>query len=155
MNKKVVIVTGGSRGIGKDISQFLARKGYEVILNYNKSEKEALEIRETLKKENINIHIFKANVSKKADVESLVDFCIQKLNKIDVLINNAGISQVKMFQDITIDDWENMIRTNLTSCFFTIKEVLPYMISKKQGCIINISSIWGQTGAACEVHYSV
>lgn len=155
MNKKVVIVTGGSRGIGKDISQFLARKGYEVILNYNKSEKEAFEIRETLKKENINIHIFKADVSKKADVKSLVDFCIQKFNKIDVLINNAGISQVKMFQDITIDDWENMIRTNLTSCFFTIKEVLPYMISKKQGCIINISSIWGQTGAACEVHYSV
>ena len=85
----------------------------------------------------------------------MIKFCIDKYHKIDVLINNAGISQTKLFTDITDIDWNTMIQTNLTSAFYTIKDTLPSMIHNKSGLIINISSIWGQIGASCEVHYSV
>ena len=99
--------------------------------------------------------LFKADVSKREAVKKMVEFCINKYNKIDVLINNAGISDIKMFQDITDEDWNLMLQTNLTSSFYTIQESLNSMINRKEGCIINISSIWGLVGAACEVHYSV
>lgn len=155
MENKNVIVTGGSKGIGKEIVKSLAIQGCNVILNYNNSEKEAIIIKEELLKKGKNIEIFKADVSNQQDVKKLINFGLQKYKKIDVLINNAGISQIKMFQDITYDDWNNMLKTNLTSSFFTIQEVLPSMISRKDGCIINISSIWARTGAACEVHYAV
>ena len=85
----------------------------------------------------------------------MVEFTINKFGKIDVLINNAGITQTKLFTDITQQDWNNMINTNLNSVFYMSQEVIPYMIHEKEGLIINISSIWGMTGASCEVHYSV
>lgn len=155
MYKKTILVTGGSKGIGKDIANTLALEGYNVVLNYNNSEKEAFEIKENLKKYNKNIELCKADICNEKDVKKLINFALGKFKKIDVLVNNAGISQSKMFQDITKKDWDNMINTNLTSNFYTIQAVLPDMISRKEGCIINISSIWGQTGAACEVHYAV
>lgn len=153
-SNKVIIVTGGSRGIGANICETLATEGYNVVLNYNKSEAKAQEIKSLLAEKDINIEIFKADVTKRKEVKELVNFTINKYGKIDVLINNAGISQIKLFTDLAEEDWENMIRTNLTACFYTSQEVAKYMISQKEGCIINISSIWGQTGASCEVHYS-
>ena len=152
---KVVIVTGASRGIGRDIATTLAKKGYIVIANYNKSENKAIELQQNLKKENINIDIFKADVSNRDEVKKLVQFVINKYKKIDCVINNAGIDQVKMFLDITDTDWNNMISNNLNSVFYMCQEVLPYMIHEKNGVIINISSIWGVTGASCESHYAV
>lgn len=152
---KVVIVTGASRGIGRDIATTLAKKGYIVIANYNKSENKAIELQQNLEKENINIDIFKADVSNRDEVKKLVQFAINKYKKIDCVINNAGIDQVKMFLDITDDDWNNMISNNLNSVFYMCQEVLPYMIHEKNGVIINISSIWGVTGASCESHYAV
>lgn len=152
---KVVVVTGGSRGIGAEIVKKLARDNYRVILNYNKSENEAKNIKEDLQKNNINIEIFKADVSKREEVKGLIDFAINKFGKIDVLINNAGISQAKLFTDLTDEDWNNMIQTNLTSAFYCTQEAIKNMISRKEGLIINISSIWGVTGSSCEVHYSV
>lgn len=151
---KVVIVTGGSRGIGANICENLAAKGFKVILNYNKSEKQAIEIQTRLAEKGVSIDIFKADVSKRDEVKALVDFAWEKYGRIDVLINNAGISQIKMFTDLTDEDWQNMIQTNLTACFYTSQEVAKYMIKQKEGCIINISSIWGSVGASCEVHYS-
>ena len=153
--RKTVIVTGGSRGIGAEIVKKLARDNYRVILNYNKSENEAKNIKEDLQKNNINIEIFKADVSKREEVKGLIDFAINKFGKIDVLINNAGISQAKLFTDLTDEDWNNMIQTNLTSAFYCTQEAIKNMISRKEGLIINISSIWGVTGSSCEVHYSV
>ncbi|MBR2787375.1 MAG: 3-oxoacyl-ACP reductase FabG [Clostridia bacterium] len=150
--EKTVIITGGSRGIGANISTELATMGYNVVLNYNKSEESALKIKNQLKGK--NIEIFKADVTKREEVKKLIEFTIQKYGKIDVLVNNAGISQIKMFTDITDSDWNNMIQTNLTSCFYTTQEAVKYMINNKSGCIINISSIWGSVGASCEVHYS-
>ena len=152
---KVIVVTGGSRGIGAEIVKKLARDNYRVILNYNKSENEAKKIKEDLQKNNINIEIFKADVSKREEVKGLIDFAINKFGKIDVLINNAGISQAKLFTDLTDEDWNNMIQTNLTSAFYCTQEAIKNMISRKEGLIINISSIWGVTGSSCEVHYSV
>ena len=147
---KVVVVTGSSRGIGANIVKTLAKKGYRVILNYNKSENYA----QNVQKELINVDIFKADVSKKEEAVSLINFAIEKYGKIDVLINNAGISQSKLFTDLTDEDWNNIINSNLNSAFFCSREAAKNMIHNKSGLIINISSIWGITGASCEVAYS-
>lgn len=152
---KVIIVTGASKGIGKEISKELAKKGNTIIANYNKSEKEIKELQQELEKQNIKIDIYKADVSKREEATNLVKYTIQKYGKIDVLINNAGISQIKEFTQITDEDWNNMINTNLNSVFYMSQEACHNMIHNKKGCIINISSIWGITGASCEVHYSV
>lgn len=147
---KVVVVTGGSRGIGAEIVKFLAKLGYKVVLNYNKSESYAQDV----KKELNNVEIFKADVSKKEEANALIDFAIKKYGKIDVLINNAGIAQTKLFTEITDEDWNNIIGTNLNSAFYCSREAVKNMIHNKSGLIINISSIWGITGASCEVAYS-
>lgn len=152
---KVIVVTGASRGIGRNIAYNLAVNGYTVIANYNNSEIEAIKLQNELKDQGIEIDIFKGNVSKSQDARKLVDYTIEKYGRIDVLINNAGISQTKLFTDITDEDWNNMINTNLKSVFYMCQETIPNMISRKEGLIINISSIWGITGASCEVHYSV
>ena len=152
---KVIIITGASRGIGKEIAKGLSKKGYQIIANYNKSEEQAIELKEELAQENIKIDIFKADVSKRKEAEELVKYTINKYGRIDVLINNAGISQIKEFTQITDEDWNNIINTNLNSVFYMTQEVCKNMIHNKNGCIINISSIWGVIGASCEVHYSV
>lgn len=151
---KTVIVTGGSRGIGAAIVKELALKKYNVVLNYNKSEKEAEKIKEELKEKDINIEIFKADVSDKKQAKELIEFTLNKFKNIDVLINNAGIDQIKPFMEITENDWNTMFKINLNSVFNCTQEALKNMIHNKKGCIINISSIWGITGASCEVHYS-
>ena len=114
---KIVIVTGASRGIGREIAKKLAIKGYTVVANYNKSEKELLE-------RNVNIDIFKADISKRSEAKELVKYVLEKYNKIDILINNAGISQIKEFTQITDEDWNNMINVNLNSVFYMTQEVV-------------------------------
>ena len=152
---KIVIVTGASRGIGKEIAKELAIKGYIVVANYNKSENQIKELQKELLEKNVNIDIFKADISKRSEAKELVKYVLEKYNKIDILINNAGISQIKEFTQITDEDWNNMINVNLNSVFYMTQEVIPNMIHNKKGCIINMSSIWGQIGASCESHYSV
>jgi len=152
---KNIIVTGGSRGIGKCLVENLAREGHSVILNYNKSEKQAKKIQNDLREEGIVVEIYKADVSKKEEVKGLVDFALTKWKNIDVLINNAGIAKLNMFQDVTEEEWNEIIDTNLKSAFYMCQEVVPSMIHQKQGCIINISSIWGIVGASCETVYSI
>ena len=151
MSQKIAIVTGASRGIGQATAKNLAKKDYIVIANYNKSEKEAIE----LKNEFNNIDIFKADVSKREEVKQLVEYTLNKYKKIDILVNNAGIDIQQLFQDITDEDWQNVINTNLYSAFCVTQEVLPNMLHNKNGCIINISSILGLVGASCESIYSI
>ena len=153
--RKVVIVTGASRGIGREIARSLAKKGLIVIANYNKSEKQAKELKEELKKENIIIDIVKADVSKREGAKSLAEYALNKYNKIDILINNAGISEYKLFTDETDDDWNKIINTNLYSAFAMSQEVIPNMVHNKNGLIINMSSAWGVVGGSLEVIYSV
>ena len=152
---KVIIVTWGSRGIGAEIVKSLARnKNNRVVLNYNKSEECAKNVENKLKKEGVTVDIFKADVSKRDEADNLIKYVENKYEKIDVLINNAGISQTKVFTEITDEDWHNMIDTNLSSAFYCTREASKNMIHNKSGLIINISSIWGLTGSSCEVHYS-
>lgn len=151
---KTIIVTGGSRGIGRALVENFARDGYNVVLNYNKSEKSARQIKQSLEEEGFMIDIFKADVSKREEVKQLIEFVLKKYGKIDVLINNAGIARINMFSDVTEKEWDEIMNVNLKSAFFTIQEVLPSMIHQKKGLIINISSIWGLVGASCEAVYS-
>ncbi len=153
--EKVAIITGASRGIGREIAKQLARNKVKVIANYNQSEKEAKELKAELEKENIEIDIIKADVSKRKEAQELVKFVLDKYKKIDVLVNNAGISEYKMFIDETDEDWNKIINTNLYSAFVMSQEVIPNMVHYKEGCIINISSIWGMVGASLEVLYSI
>ena len=153
--KKIILITGASRGIGRDIAKTLSKDSNNmVIANYNKSEKEAIELKEGLKSEGIDIEIIKADVSKRNEAKEMVQEVLNKYGKIDVLINNAGISQYKLFNDITDEEWDNIKNTNLKSAFMVTQEAVRNMINNKEGCIINISSIWGVAGASMEVAYS-
>lgn len=152
---EVVIITGASRGIGREIAKRLAIKGLTVVANYNKSEKEAEELKKELEEKGFIIDIVKANVSKREDAKKLVKFALDKYGKIDILINNAGISEYKLFTDETDEDWDKIINTNLYSVFAMSQEVIPNMIHNKKGLIINMSSAWGVVGGSLEVIYSV
>ena len=147
---KVILVTGASRGIGRDIAYNLALDGYNVIANYNKSEEAAKSLKQELEKNGIN-----SDVSEEKDIEKLIEFTIKKYGKIDVLINNAGISGEKLFTDISVEEFDKMMKTNLYSVFYTTQRVVRYMVKEHEGCIINISSIYGMTGGSCEVPYSM
>ena len=153
--EKIAIITGASRGIGREIAKQLAKNNIKIIANYNQSEQEAIQLKQELEKENIIIDIIKADVSKREEAKKLVQFVLKKYKKVDILINNAGISEYKMFLEETDEDWKRVIHTNLYSAFIMSQEVLPNMIHLKDGCIINISSIWGVVGASLEVLYSI
>ncbi len=152
---KNIIVTGSSRGIGKCLVENLAKEGNNVLLNYNKSEKQALQIQRELKEDGFLIEIFKADVSKKSEVKKMIDYALNKWGYIDVLINNAGIAKLNLFQNVTEEEWDEIINTNLKSAFCATQLVLPSMINRKNGLIINISSMWGLVGASCETIYSI
>lgn len=151
---KNIVITGSSRGIGKCLVENFAKDGHNVILNYNKSKKQAEQIKNELAEQGIKIEIFKADVSKREEVKKLIKFALKNMESIDVLINNAGIAKLQMFQDVTEDDWNEIMDTNLKSIYYTIQETIPNMIQRKEGCIINISSMWGIVGASCEAVYS-
>lgn len=153
--QKIAIVTGASRGIGREVAKELAESGITVIANYNKSEEEAKKLQQELEEQNFKLEIFKADVSKREDVKKLVEYTIEKHGKIDILINNAGISEYKLFTNETDEDWDKLINTNLYSAFAMSQEVIPNMVHNKKGCIINISSIWGIVGGSLEVLYSI
>lgn len=153
-NSKVAIVTGGAKGIGAEIVRTLAENGYIVILNYNNSKVQAEELKNEMLQKGFNIEVVKADVSNRNEVNSLIEFAIKKFKKIDILVNNAGISLEGLFTDVSEEMWQKIINVNLNSVFNCTQEVLKYMIKEKSGHIINISSIWGETGASCEVAYS-
>ena len=148
---KIAIVTGASRGIGAEIVKTLSKNNYIVVLNYNKSKNLA----EKISSEFENVYTFKADISKYEEVKSLINFTIEKFGKIDLLVNNAGIDLIKPINDTSLEDFDNVLKTNLYSAFYTSKEASKYMINQKSGHIINISSIWGLIGASCEMAYSV
>ena len=153
--EKVAIITGASRGIGREIAKSLAKKGIKVIANYNHSKEKAENLKKELQKEGYEIEIYQADVSKKSECKKLVEYTLEKYKKIDILINNAGIDKYQLVTEVTENDWNEIINTNLYSAFCMCQEVLPNMIHNKKGCIINISSIWGIVGASTEVVYSI
>ena len=147
---KTVFITGGSRGIGKEAVKQFAKNGYNVAFTYFNSSEKA----NALSEETGALALY-CDVSKSEDVNKAIREAKNKFGGVDVLINNAGIDEFSLFTDITDEMWHRMIDTNLSSAFYASRAVLPYMINKKDGVIINISSMWGEVGASCEVHYSV
>lgn len=152
--KKTVFVTGASRGIGKAAALCFAKNDYNVAICYNKNECAAKEVLSEITAFGGNAAVFKADVSNMTEVSAAIESAKKLFGTIDVLINNAGIAQQKVFSDITEDDWDNMFDVNVKGMFNSCKCTLDDMIDKKSGKIINISSIWGIAGASCEVHYS-
>ena len=154
MNKKTAIVTGASRGIGRAIATLFAENGYNVLINYNKSEEEAISLYNELKDKGYSVCTYKANVSKIEEVNAMINYCIGQFERLDVLINNAGISRTNLFTDISYDEWQEVMDINVNGVFYTTKKALQYMLPEMSGKIINISSIWGMVGGSYEVHYS-
>lgn len=152
--KKTALITGSSRGIGRAIAELFAENNYNVIINYLHSEKDANALISSLGRQGHTAMAVRADVARIDQVKEMVDLSIAGFGAIDVLVNNAGIAQQKLFTDITEDEWDRMMDVHVKGAFNCCRRVLPNMISRKQGKIINISSIWGMTGASCEVHYS-
>lgn len=153
MNKKTALVTGGAKGIGAAVCRALAKDGYNIALNFNTSENEAIRLKNELSAIT-SVEIFKADVSDSAEVKKMFSEIENIFGGVDVLVNNAGIAQQALFTDITDEMWQKMIGTNLTGAFNCCRSALPYMIREKNGSIINIASMWGEVGASMEVHYS-
>lgn len=151
---KTVLITGATRGIGKATALLFAQKNYNVVINYCSNDNLAQDLLEELNKDRTCSIAIKADVSDQPQVKSMIEEAFTTFGSIDVLINNAGIAQQKLFTDITQADWNRMFNVNITGMFHCSQAVLPHMIHKKSGKIVNISSIWGIAGASCEVHYS-
>lgn len=148
---KVAIITGASRGIGAATAVKLAGTGYALALIYNSSADRARALLNTL---DCNAEIYKCDVADSKQVDDTVAQILSDFGRIDLLVNNAGIAQQKLFTDITDADWRSMIDTDLSGAFYFSRAVLRDMIKRKSGKIINITSMWGETGGSCEVHYS-
>ncbi len=152
---KTVIITGAAKGIGRAIATTFAYSGYNVCINYNTSENEAKELCAELAKNGCNVIIYKADITNRKEVDNMVEYVIGTFGNIDVLINNAGISEYKLFIDINEEDLQRMLNVNIMGTFNMTQSVLKKsMLPRKDGTIINISSIWGMVGASLEVAYS-
>ena len=152
--RKTVLITGAARGIGAACAEKFAALGYNIVLNYRTSEKQALALAETLKQNSAQVLCVCADVSDANAVESLFAQAEAAFGQVDILINNAGISQIKMLCDVTETDWRHMFAVNMDSAYLCSKRALCAMVAQKWGRIIHISSMWGICGASCEVHYS-
>ena len=151
---KVALITGASRGIGRAIALRLAKDGYTVALNYHQNEKAAVRAAEVLTAFGKEGMLCRADVTREHAVHEMVREVERRLGPIDLLVNNAGIAEQVLFTDLTAAQWKKMMDVHVNGAFYTSSAVLPSMIRRKSGCIINIASMWGQTGASCEVHYS-
>ena len=142
---KTVLITGGSRGIGAQMARDFSAAGYRTLFFYRQNEAAARQVQSVC-----GALPIACDVRDSASVQAAV----QKTGHIDILVNNAAIAQQKLFTEITDEDWRAMLDTALTGAFYVTRAVLPGMIRRKWGRILNISSIWGQVGGSCEVHYS-
>ena len=155
MTEKNVLITGASRGIGRSTAILFAQNGYHVFLNCNKSVEELKQVQEEIEKHHPKaVTLVPGNVGNPSDVRSIFREIYSHCDSLDVLINNAGIAHIGLLMDLTDEEWQQIIDTNLSSVFYCCREAVPKMVSKKSGRIINISSMWGTVGASCEAAYS-
>lgn len=151
---KTVLISGGATGIGKACAYEFSKLKYNIAIIYNTSKNEANSLKNEIINSGCDCECFECNLTDFNAVENTVSTVIKRFGRIDILVNNAGISEQKLFTDITKADWDKMINTNLNSVFNLTHAVVPNMLSRHKGRIINISSMWGEVGASCEVHYS-
>ena len=154
MAKKVVLVTGASRGIGKAIAVKFAKKGYNVVINCAHREQELMQARKEMESYQVSCTAFLGDMGDFAQCEKLYQMIRKQYGTLDVLVNNAGVDYIGLLQEMSPEDWDRIIRTNLTSVFNCCKLAIPLMLASGQGKIVNISSVWGNVGASCEVAYS-
>ena len=143
--KKIVLVTGASRGIGQAIARRFAKEGYAVVMHYRA--RRGLQAEQTaaeLQAQGACVLLQQADIRDSQQVQSMVETIQKQWGNVDILVNNAGIGQQKLFTDITDTEWRNMFAVHVDGTFYCSRAVLPAMISRKAGCIINISSMWGQ-----------
>ena len=146
---KTVLISGGSRGIGAATVRKFCEMGWQVAFTYLHSEREAMALADEL-----GALAIRADVRSEEDAVRAVSETVAAFGSIDALVNNAGVSSFSLFTDLTLSDWEEMLRTNLTGAFLLSREALRHMLREHRGAIVNVSSIWGLTGSSCEVHYS-
>ena len=152
--EKIALVTGSSRGIGRAIAAHLARDGWAVCINYIERRDCAEELAAQLTAEGCRVMVHQADVADKTAVDAMVRNIETTFGPVSLLVNNAGIAGQCLFQDVTPELWRRYFGVNVDGAYHTIHAVLPHMLHEHQGCIINISSIWGLRGASCEATYS-
>ncbi|MDD6213290.1 MAG: SDR family oxidoreductase [Clostridiales bacterium] len=154
MNNPLVLVTGASRGIGKAIALYFASHGYDVAVVAKNNAAALNQVSQEILQHHVSCYPFLLDISKKETAPSIIDALGECGRNVDVLINNAGISRLGLLQDVTWEEWQELIQTNLTGCYSFCKEVIPSMVWNHRGKILNISSVWGICGASCETAYS-
>lgn len=150
---KTALITGGTKGIGKAIALAFLQRGYEVVLNYDRDEAAAIATQEEFNMMGYCPVLFRADVSDEKQVENMFRDFFAVYNRLDVLVNNAGVSVIKVIQETTVNDLERIFGVNILGTFLCCREAVDKMIGRG-GCIINVASIWGEVGASCETAYS-
>lgn len=152
--RKTVLITGGSRGIGKEVANLYAENGYNVIINYVSDKTDVEKLKAEFDEKNVESLIIKADVSKQEEVEEFIKKAIEKFGKIDVLVNNAGITKDNLLMRMSEEEFEKVIEINLKGTFLVTKAVSKYMMKKRQGSIVNLSSVVGVAGNSGQCNYS-
>ncbi len=154
MARKTVLVTGASRGIGKAIAVKFAKKNYNVVISCIRNEERLMQTKKEIESYQVPCLAYMGDMGEPDSCKELFEQTKKQFGTLDVLVNNAGISYIGLLQDMNVTDWERVVRTNLTSVFNCSRLAIPGMVARKYGKIINISSVWGNVGASCEVAYS-
>lgn len=154
MDKKCVLITGASRGIGRSCAFTFARAGYHVFINCRNSVKELEQVQEQILSEGGSCQALPGDMGNSGDVSRIFQQIESSARGLDVLVNNAGMAYIGLLTDMSDSDWERILHTNLSSVFYCSRAAIPHMVSQKSGKIISISSMWGTSGASCEAAYS-
>ena len=152
---KVALITGGARGIGAETVKKFAQEQYTVIINYRNSREQAERLKNELVVSGCDVHLYCADISDLQQVTEMFAWVSKYFKKLDVLVNNAGISLTKQLQDVTVTEFDSVMNTNARSAFFCCQQALPLLKKSQRGSIVNIASIWGVEGAGCESVYSM
>lgn len=151
---KVAVITGASGGIGAAAARLLAKEGWQLVLGCNSRPERAEALRAELRAAGCEATVCRADLTRMEEAEKLIECAISEYGHLDLLVNNAGIAQIKLFTDITPEEWRRMFAVNVDGVYHCCRAAVPHLVRRHSGCIVNVSSIWGMTGASCEVHYS-
>lgn len=154
MKNPVALITGASRGIGREIALTFARHGYDCVITCQLRQEALLSVHDEITALGVSCLTFTGDLGCWEDCCRLFDEMMARFDHLDVLVNNAGIAHIGLLQDMTPDEWNRILQTNLSSCFYCSKLAIPQMLKEKSGNILNISSVWGKVGASCEAAYS-
>ena len=151
---RVAVITGASGGIGTAIARRLAAEGWRVVLGCCRSVQKAEALCRELRAAGGEAAVFQADITREEEAGALIHYAVEQYGHLDLLVNNAGIAQVKLFTEITPEDWRRMFAVNVDGMYHCCRAAVPHMVRQHSGRIVNVSSIWGLCGASCEVHYS-